>query len=221
MHWGQADDTSSVQLADEASYLAELVAALLPTEPEALGLVAMIWLCEARRPARISAAGRFVPLHEQDTALWDALLIERADRCLAQASALRALGAFQLEAAIQSAHVHGGLAGAVPWADIAVLYQHLLKLAPTVGAAIGSAVATAKASDDSRSGLRLLEAMDADRVANHQPWWAARAHLLALTGHHDESARAWGRALVLTAEPALRDWLSHQRDTQIAAAAVR
>lgn len=218
LHWGQADDASACQLAAEARYLAELVAALLPTEPEALGLAAMIWLCEARRPARIDAAGRFVPLRQQDTTLWDAQLMARADRYLVQAAALRSPGAFQLEAAIQSAHVHGGLAGAVPWAEIAVLYQHILRVAPTVGAAIGSAVATAQASDDARIGLRLLDTMDADRVSGHQPWWAARAHLLAMAGDHDESACAWGRALGLTAEPALRDWLSRQRDEQLSAA---
>lgn len=210
LHWGHADDDSAGQLASEALYLAELVAAQLPSEPEALGLVALLWLCEARRPARRAAGGAYLPLHEQDTRLWDAGRIAQANQALARAAALRAPGPMQLEAAIQAAHVHGRLDGAVPWASIVQLYEQLLLLAPTVGAQIGHAVALAQASGQPQRGLERLGAIEPERVTSHQPWWAARAHLLARAGALEAAQHAYGRALALTADPALREWLAAQ-----------
>ena len=136
LHWGQADDDGARQLAGEASYLAELVAAHLPDEPEALGLVTLLWLCEARRPARLDAAGGFVPLDEQDTQRWNLALVARANACLAHAARRRAPGPYQLEAAVQAAHMQGRLDGVVPWPAIAHLYERLLELSPTIGARI-------------------------------------------------------------------------------------
>ena len=215
LHWGQADDAVSGQLAAEATYLAELVAAHLPAEPEALGLVALLWLCEARRPARDEA---FQPLHQQDPRRWDHALIARANDALMQAAAHRSAGPFQLEAAIQAAHVHGAIDGHVPWDGITRLYERLLVLASTVGARIAHAVAVAHARD-AGAGLRLLDAIEAERVASHQPWWAARAHLLAMAGAHADAAAAYGRALALTVEPRLRDWIEGRRLAEIAASA--
>ena len=214
LHWGQVDDAVSGQLAAEAVYLAELVAAHLPGEPEALGLVALLWLCEARRPARDEA---FQPLHDQDPRRWDAALIARANDALAQAAAHRQAGPFQLEAAIQAAHVHGRIDARVPWDGIARLYERLLALAPTLGARIAHAVALAHSVPDPGAGLRLLDAMDHARVVSHQPWWAARAHLLAMAGAHADAATAYGRALGLTVEPRLRAWLEQRRQAELAA----
>lgn len=210
LHWGSADGDSAGQLASEAMFLAELVAAQLPREAEALGLVALLCLCEARRPARRDMRGAYVPLHEQDVGLWDYGLIERANGALARAASLRVPGPMQLEAAIQAAHVHGRLDGTVPWASIVRLYEQLLKFEPTVGAQIGHAVALAQAGDDALVGLQRLAAIEPERVATHQPWWAARAHLLAKAGEVEEARQAYGRALALTAEPALREWLACQ-----------
>jgi RNA polymerase sigma-70 factor (ECF subfamily) len=221
LHWGQADDDGGHQLATEASYLAELAASLLPDEPEAAGLAALLWLCEARRPARIDARGAFVPLDEQDTRRWDHALIARAHAALAHAATLRRPGAYQLEAAVQAAHVQGALVGHVPWGDIAGLYDWLLAHAPTLGARIGHAVALAHARDDAAAGLALLDGIEPARVTAHQPWWAARARLLALAHAHEAAAAAYGRALALTAEPALRDWLALRIEEQRAAAALR
>jgi RNA polymerase sigma-70 factor (ECF subfamily) len=176
------DDAARGQLAEEAVYLADLVARHLPTEPEALGLAALLGLCEARRNASRDACGAFV--------------------------ALGSPGAYQLEACIQSAHMHGRRAGSVPGDAIATLYDALLALSPSVGAHIGRAVAAARATHDPQAGLRLLEALDAAQVAQHQPWWAARAHLLGQAGRRAEATEACGRALALTAQPALRDWLA-------------
>ena len=214
LHWGQADDTVSGQLAAEARYLAELVAAHLPAEPEALGLVALLWLCEARRPAR---ADVFQPLHEQDPGRWDHALIARANAALTQAAAHRSAGPFQLEAAIQAAHAHGRIDGDVPWDGITRLYEQLLALAPTLGARIAHAVALAHSGPDPAAGLRLLDAMERERIASHQPWWAARAHLLAMAGAHADAAAAYGLALGLTVEPRLRDWLERRRLAELAA----
>ena len=204
LHWGLAD---AGELASEARFLAELVASQLPHEPEALGLVALLWLCEARRTARSEA---FRPLHEQDPSAWDAPLIAQADAALRRAAAQRAPGPFQLEAAIQAAHTQGRIDGRVPWDGITRLHERLLEMAPTVGARIAHAVALAHALSDPTAGLRLLDAIEAARVAAHQPWWAARAHLLAMAGRHADAAAAYGRALALTVEPRLRAWLAQR-----------
>ncbi|MFL6625163.1 MAG: RNA polymerase sigma factor [Vitreoscilla sp.] len=216
LHWGLADDADAGELAGEARFLAELVASQLPDEPEALGLVALLWLCEARRAARGAA---FRPLHEQDPRDWDAGLIAQADAALRRAATHRAPGPFQLEAAIQAAHTQGRVHGRVPWDGITRLHERLLEIAPTVGARIAHAVALGHALPDPAAGLRLLDAIEAERVSTHQPWWAARAHLLAMAGSHAEAAAAYGRALALTVEPRLRAWMTEHVQAEDAAAA--
>ncbi len=208
LHWGDVDDAARGQLAEESLYLAELVAAQLPGQPEALGLAALLGLCEARRAASRAATGAFVALDEQDPARWNAELERRAEDALARAVALASPGPYQLEACIQAAHMHGRRAGPVPWDAIVTLYAALLAIAPSVGAHIGHAVATARSTNDPQSGLALLAALDAAQVAQHQPWWAARAHLLAAAGRRADAVEAYGRALALTAQPAVRDWLA-------------
>jgi len=214
LHWGLADDADAGELAGEARFLAELVASQLPGEPEALGLVALLWLCEARRPAR---GADYRPLHEQDARDWDAALIARANAALHEAAMHRAPCPFQLEAAIQAAHTQGRLDGRVPWDGIGRLYERLLEIAPTVGARIAHAVALAHAGPDVREGLRRLDAIEPERIAAHQPWWAARAHLLAMAGAHADAAQAYGRALGLTVEPRLRAWLARRLQAEEAA----
>lgn len=208
LHWGDVDDAARGQLAEEALYLAELVAAHLPGQPEALGLAALLGLCEARRAASRDAAGAFVALDEQDPARWNAALERRAEDTLARAAALASPGPYQLEACIQAGHMHGRRVGRVPWDAIVTLYAALLALAPSVGAHIGHAVASARATSDPTAGLALLDALAPAQVAQHQPWWAARAHLLAVAGRRADAVEAYGRALALTAQPAVRDWLA-------------
>ena len=206
LHWDSADGGETHELAQEATYLAELVAAHLPEEPEALGLLALLWFCEARRPARLGPDGIFVPLNLQDTDRWRHPLIRQADECLHRAASLHRPGPYQLEAAIQAAHTRGMLSGRVPWPEIARLYEHLLMLSPTVGARIGHAIAAAHAGNDWQLGLGLLDALHGEDIGSHQAWWAARAELLARGENFDEARHAYSRALALTADPALRRW---------------
>jgi RNA polymerase sigma-70 factor, ECF subfamily len=210
------------ELAHEALYLAELVAAQLADESgdhlshgaredaEALGLLALLQSCQARKPARLDAAGAFVPLDEQDTARWDARLIEAAGHCLARAAKQRDPGPFQLEAAIQAAHNSRAVTGSTPWPAIVVLYEQLLQMAPTIGAQIGHAVALVHAGAPAAAGLQRLDAIEPAAVQTHQPWWAARAHLLQRDGQGAAAVQAYGRALALTADVALRDFLSRR-----------
>ncbi len=214
LHWDRADAEEAGDLAGEALYLAELAASQLPREPEALGLAALVGLCEARRPARLAANGAFVPLDRQDAARWNHPLLARALGHLARAAALRRPGPFQIEAAIQAAHAQGVRTGAVPWPEIARLYDVLTTLSPTTGARIGHAVAHANALDDPQRGLALLAGIVSDGAGTHQPWWAAQAHLLARAGRHEQAVEAYGRALALTTEPALRAWLAAQAQVQ-------
>ena len=210
LHWGQGPDDPAGDLADEAVYLAELVVAHLPDHAEANGLLALLWLCESWRAARVGIDGEFVPLDQQDAAHWDRALIRRADERLAHAATQRAPGPFQLEAAIQAAHCERAFTGNTPWPAIAHLYERLLEHAPTTGARIGHAVASAHARDDATQGLRLLAQIDAAAVALHQPWWAAKAHLHARNGEPTAAARAYESALALTREPALRRFLERR-----------
>ena len=205
LHWGGPDDAASTSLAEEALFLAELVAAQLPDAAEALGLLALLLLCEARRPARIDAAGEFVPLDQQATAAWDAAAIERANGLLAYAATLGDPGSFQVEAAIQAAHCHRLVSGTTPWPEIVVLYERLLALHPSIGARIGYAVAVAHATGNARAGMELLDGIEAKAIEQHQPWWAARSYLLAgLPGRGAEAAEACGHALALTSDPVLQ-----------------
>jgi RNA polymerase sigma-70 factor, ECF subfamily len=214
LHWGGADADAGGALAEEALFLAALVAAQLPHSAEALGLHALLLGNEARRGARLDAAGDFVPLDRQDPGRWDLTLIDAAATRLAQAAALADPGPYQIEAAIQSAHNHRAVdaAAATPWDDIAVLYERLLALSATIGARIGHAMALARADGTPRHALALLDAIDARAVGDHQPWWAARASLLMLAGRVDEASTAYRRALALTQEPALRRYFEQRLD---------
>ena len=209
LHWGESAEAAG-DLADEAVYLAELVVAHLPQHAEANGLLALLWTCEARKGARLDAGGDFVPLDAQDVRRWDRALLERADERLALAAAQRAPGPFQLEAAIQAAHCERAVTGVTPWSAIVRLYALLLDLAPTTGAQIGHAIATANALDDPVAGLALLAHIDAATVAAHQPWWVAQAHLRARSGDRAAAIQAYAHALALTREPALQRFLGRQ-----------
>lgn len=185
---------------------------MLPDEPEALGLLALMLHAQARRGARRDAEGAYVPLAEQDPARWDGALIDEAETLLQRASRLGAIGRYQLEAAVQSAHVIRRRTGRADWGAIAQLYDALLALTGSPVVAVNRAVAIAEARGASE-GLAALDAIAPDaRLADYQPYWAARAGLLARRGHLADADAAYRRAIGLEADPAVRRFLQQGRD---------
>jgi RNA polymerase sigma-70 factor (ECF subfamily) len=201
-------DPCGRDLVDEAIWLARLVVELLPDEPESKGLLALMLHCEARRMARRSE-GRFVPLSEQDTRLWSRPMMAEAERLLAAAASAHRVGRFQLEAAIQSAHAERACSGSVDWSAIEHLYTGLATLAPSVGALLGRAAAVAE-TRGAATALALMEEISPALVTAHQPYWALRADLLRRLGRETDAHLAYERALGLTEDPAVRQFLTTQ-----------
>ncbi|MEI8718222.1 RNA polymerase sigma factor [Mesorhizobium sp. ISC11] len=204
-------ETRRRNLATEGIWLGRLVASLLPEEPEALGLLSLMLFAESRRAARRSAAGDFVPLAEQDCLLWDRALIDEAEALLSNAAAKGIIGRYQLEAAVQSAHAARRLTGRTDWAAIRELYEALLSIAGSPVVAINRAVAIAEA-EGAVAGLAALYVLGDDkRLDDYQPYWAARAGLLARLGQVPQACEAYDRAIGLERDPAVRRFLQEKR----------
>ncbi len=198
-------------LAEEGIWLGRLVVSLMPGEPEALGLLALMLFAEARRGARRDAAGDYVPLAAQDPALWDRTLIDEAEALLFRAGDMARIGRFQLEAAIQSAHVVRRATGRADWDAIVRLYDALASLTGSPVVAINRAVAIAETRGPA-AGLAALDALSGDaRLAEYQPYWAARAGLLAHVGEIGQADKAYEMAIGLEADPAVRRFLQERR----------
>ncbi len=211
--WSDPDGTEVRRrdLAEEAIWLGRLVASLLPDEPEAIGLLALMLHAEARRGARRNAAGDYVPLAEQDPALWDADLIAEAEALLLAASRMGAIDRYQLEAAVQSAHAVRRSTGRADWVAIKRLYDALEEITGSPVVAINRAIAIAEI-DGPAAGLAALAALDGDaRLSQYQPYWAARAALLASAGDLDAADAAYEQAIGLERDPAVRRFLQHRR----------
>jgi RNA polymerase sigma factor (sigma-70 family) len=193
-------------LAGDAIALGRTLVDLMPAEPEARGLLALMLHCEARRAARYTSSGEFVPLDQQDTALWSQSMMAEAESHLRSAAAVKRMGRYQLEAAIQSIHAFRAVSGRIDWQEISLLYEGLTQIAPGIGALVGRAVALAEAVEPA-AGFAALEEIPAGRVASYQPYWAARGHLLQLLNRKDEARQAFTRAASLTDDPALRAYL--------------
>jgi RNA polymerase sigma-70 factor, ECF subfamily len=206
--WESLTETASTHhaLAAEAVALGRMLVRLMASEPEAHGLLSLILHCEARRGARYTGDGKFVPLDQQDTALWSQSMIDEAERHLHSAAAFKRMGRYQLEAAIQSLHANRAQSARIDWKEIALLYEGLVRIAPAIGSLVGRAVAIAQASGPT-SGFAALEQIPADRTANYQPYWAARGHLLHSLNRNGEAVEAFNRAASLTDDPALREYL--------------
>lgn len=194
-------------LAGEAIWLCRLVVSLLPEEPEALGLLALMLYAESRRTARRNADGDYVPLAEQDSAIWDAKLIQQAEALLLHASGIGVVGRFQLEAAVQSAHVVRRRTGRADWAAIVRLYDVLAAMTGSPVVAINRAVAIAETGGAAEGLAELDRLVDDPRLADYQPYWAARAGLLARSGLAEQAAAAYRRAIGLETDPAVRRFL--------------
>ena len=204
-------DAARRDLAEEAIFLSRLIADLLPSEPEALGLLALILHAEARRRARRNSDNEYIPLAQQDPALWDGQLIEEAEALLHRAGAMNCVGRYQLEAALQSAHVHRRRTGQANWADVVQLYDALFELAGSPVVAVNRALAIAELHGAGAALEALQEIAGDTRLAEYQPYWAARAELLAKTGAHAEARHAYELAIGLERDPAVRQFLQHRQ----------
>jgi predicted RNA polymerase sigma factor len=169
-------------------------------------LLSLMLHCEARRQARYTSDGKFVPLDQQDTALWSQSMIDEAEGYLRSAAAFKHMRRYQLEAAIQSIHASRARTRRIDWKEIALLYEGLVRLAPGIGLLVGRAVAIGQASGPA-SGFAALEQIPADQIANYQPYWAACGHLLRMLNRNDEAVEGFNRAASLTDDPALREYL--------------
>jgi predicted RNA polymerase sigma factor len=204
-------DVARRDLADEALFLGGLVAELLPREPEALGLLALMLHAEARRRARRDVSGEYVPLAEQDIALWDSPMIGAAEAMLLRASSLGSIGRYQLEGALQSAHVDRRRTGRANWPAVVQLYDALLALSGSPVVAINRALAIAELHG-ADAGLRAMEEIAADsRLNEYQPYWAARAELLTRIGAIAEACRSYEIAIGLERDAAVRRFLQRRQ----------
>lgn len=207
--WNDADGAEGVSgLAGEAIFLARLVVTLAPEEPEAWGLLSLMLHAEARRMAR-RKDGRYIPLQDQDTALWDRAMIAMAESALARAAQQNWPGRYQYEAAIQSAHAAGRLQGRDVSGDVVSLYEALLALAPSAGAEAGYAAALSAAGRDA-DALAALDRIGAARAETYQPYWAVRAHVL-MRLDDPRAAEAYDRAIGLSSDDAARRFLQQQK----------
>jgi RNA polymerase sigma-70 factor (ECF subfamily) len=208
---GAGVDSVRRDLAEEAIFLGRVVTELMPGEPEALGLLALMLHAEARRSARRTAQGEYVPLAEQDVKLWDSEMITEAEEVLRRASGLGLIGRFQLESALQSAHAHRCRTGDSNWAEVVELYDALMSVAGSPVIAINRALAIAEVHGPG-AALGTMEEVAGDaRMAEYQPYWAARAELLAQAGAHAEAREVYEVAIGLERDPAVRRFLQRRQ----------
>jgi predicted RNA polymerase sigma factor len=204
-------DAARRDLTEEAMFLARLLTELLPSEPEALGLLALMLHAEARRGARRNVRGDYVPLAEQDPAHWDAAMIDEAEALLRRASEMHAIGRYQLEGALQSAHVDRCRTGQANWADVVQLYDALFALAGSPVVAINRALAIAELHGAGAALVVMQEVAADERLAEYQPYWAARAALLAKTGALGEAREAYEIAIGLERDAPVRRFLQERQ----------
>jgi RNA polymerase sigma-70 factor (ECF subfamily) len=204
-------DVRRRDLAEETIWLGRMVAALMPDEPEALGLLALMLYAEARRGARRNERGEYIPLEDQDVSLWDDAMIDEAESLLLHASNKGDTGRYQLEAAVQSAHVVRRRSGRSDWPAIERIYDVLVALTGSPVVAINRAIAIAEARG-AGEGLAALDELAGDRrLTEYQPYWAVRAGLLAKAGQIDLADQAYEQAIGLESDPAVRGFLQQRR----------
>ncbi len=199
-------DDQNVSLAAEAIFLARLLVALLPQEPEALGLLALMLYSDARSAARWGPDGTFISLKSQDASLWDRAKIIEAEGLLFQASKLNRLGRFQIEAAIQSIHVQAPITGATNWAALRSFHELLLTHRPSIGAYVSYA-AVLQAMGQGQAALEVLFSLDASDVSTYQPYWVTLAAAHRACDDSTAATLAMDRAIGLTENPKVRTFL--------------
>jgi len=195
-------------LCAEAIRLARLLVELMPDEPETLGLLSLLLLHDARRPARLDSQGDVVTLEEQDRSLWDRPAIEEACALLDRAMRLRRSGPYQLQAAIAACHAGAESADATDWAEIVILYDKLNQVVATPVVGLNRAVAVAMAFGP-EAGLDLVEEIESGgELADYYLLPATRADLLRRLGRTAEARSAYAQALELAPTDAERRYLS-------------
>lgn len=201
-----SDDQTRKGLTEEAIWLARVLVELRPEDAEALGLLALMLFCESRIAAR-RVEGRYVPLAEQDTALWNLPMAREAEDTLRTAGGLKQPGRFQLEAAIQSVLVQSRLTGADLRLPALTLHGLLAKKAPTIGNLVGLAAATAEVHGR-EAGLHELAQLPEAMTRDYQPFWALKAELLQQLAKDPQATEtAFRRAIGLTEDGAVRAYL--------------
>jgi RNA polymerase sigma-70 factor, ECF subfamily len=204
------DELVRRELCDEGVRLARLVVELMPDEPEARGLLALVLLQDARRPARLSPSGDLVLLEDQDRSAWDRTRIAEGLGHLDRARRRARTGPYQLQAAIAAAHSTAPTWDATDWSHIAALYAGLATLAPSPVVELNRAIAVAFA-DGPAAGLRILDAVAGDpRLGRTHQLAATRADLLRRLGRRDEAAAAYRQALALVGTAPERAYLERR-----------
>jgi predicted RNA polymerase sigma factor len=211
--WTDPGGTDAVRrdLADESMFLVRLAAELMPEEAEVLGLLALVLHAQARRDARRDADGDFVPLAAQDPARWDASMIDDAETALHRAASLGVIGRYQLEAAVQSAHVERRRSGRANWSAIVELYDALSALTGSPVVAINRALAIAERDGVDAALAAMPDPAKDARLGSYQPYWAALADLLARAGAPDDARGAYEIAIGLERDDAVRRFLQKRQ----------
>jgi RNA polymerase sigma factor (sigma-70 family) len=190
-------ELARTDLSREAIRLARMVRAAVPDDPEVAGLLALMLLTDARRPARTDAGGELVPLAEQDRSLWDSALISEGVAVVTGALRAGRLGEYQLQAAIAAVHDQSPSHAATDWSQIAALYDRLERLTANPMVTLNRAVAVSMVEGPA-AGLALLGGLD-ERLGDHHRLHAVRAHLLEEAGDMAGAAAAYTAAAARTA----------------------
>lgn len=209
--WENAASIDSYLTARESIELATILVELTPSDPESRGLLALMHFCESRREARITNAGAFIALEDQDSTAWNHELIARAEHQLQLAAQSRQPGRYQLEAAIQSAHQARLRGEPVGWTEILQLYEALVTVSATLSAHLGRIAIVANLNGP-KSALEQLAALQRtnSKLAEYQPYQALRCHLLELSGDTTEAIQAATLAGSLSDVPSVKKFFAEK-----------
>ena len=194
---GSGDELARTDLSHEAIRLTRIVRLALPDDPEVAGLLALMLLTEARRPARVGAGGELIPLTEQDRAGWDRALIAEGDALISEAWRKAAVGPYQVQAAIAALHDQAAHAGDTDWREILALYGLLERMTDNPMVSLSRAIAAAMA-DGPGAGLAYLRPLE-EKLAGHHRLLAVRAHLLEMDGRVQDAIEDYEAAAQRTA----------------------
>src|SRR6188474_916999 len=207
------DSLTRQELCREAIRLCHILVDLLPEEAEARGLLALMLLHDSRREARLSPTGELVLLEKQDRTHWDSHKIQEGIIVLDEAIALHNPGPYQVQAAISALHAEAPTAAATDWSQIAMLYDTLAQMSPSMVVEVNRAVAIGMARGF-QEGLKLLLSLE-DQTENFYPYHAARADLLRRTNQREAAADAYQRAIELCSNPTERAYLQRRLNEMV------